>query len=84
MKIIRRKDIKEMTAEEVKPGMVIVEGVILDVAIQQQTTRKGSSDIVWMHTANGTTWQERGKPVQVLAEIELSTYEAIQETYKEA
>jgi len=74
IKSVKMNQLAPIKAEDVKPGMVIVEGLIFDVDKDEK--------VVWMRTATSSTWQYVGKDVQVLFRVDKDAFDAIRDTYK--
>jgi hypothetical protein len=79
MKSINTKDITEVPAKDVKPGHVVLEGVILDA--RAQTDKRGKVMCYFFDTAAGTAvYAEPDQQVQVFAKVTREMVKAIQES----
>jgi hypothetical protein len=75
MKTLRSKDVVDVPCRQVKPGMVIAEGIVLAVDLGQEGT-------VFYTTPGTDVSADHGTTVQVYAKLGDLETEAIQDAYK--
>jgi hypothetical protein len=82
MKVISLKDIADVKAEDVKPGMILAEGVV--TMAHREVSRGKHPDVMWFYTAadGQAAWAEVGKAVQVYGRLNEALTEALLSTVK--
>jgi hypothetical protein len=78
MKTIRTNQIESLTAEEIRPGHILPDGVVLGV--HTQDTKAGK--VFFFDTPHASVWANAGQQVQVLAKVSEEAAEAIRKTHR--
>jgi len=75
-------DIRRVKAQDIRPGMLLAEGVVLEVEDQQAGSGRKLRTIYWLRTPSASVWAAWDQEVDVFAVItDDLMVEAIVRTY---